>query len=263
MPRGPRRRLPKRTREETRALMLRAATDLVCARLDDSGDEAVSAALAHVQLTEVAARATEIVRSEVQADTWDYPVAGITTGAIYQVWPTQADFQADLLFHIAELDASFGPVIDEVRQIAADRIAAGEPVGRTLAAMLGRSFEHTRSSPVFYVSLCFYLHAGNDRVKQVLRHGQSAFVEAVRPVWQMLLDGYGLRMRQEYDVDQLASVIGLLIEGFALQWVRDPAVAGQDGAFELSLPGRTAQMLFDQMTEPAGTVRAPGGARNE
>src|SRR5215475_6143478 len=49
-----RRRLPKRTREQTRALMLRAATELVCARLQDTGDEALSAALAHVQLTEVA-----------------------------------------------------------------------------------------------------------------------------------------------------------------------------------------------------------------
>ncbi len=250
MAQGSRRRLPKRTREQTRALMLRAATDLVCGRLRDSSDEAISAALAHVQLTEVAARATRIVRSEVRADTWDHDVAAITTGAIYQVWPSQAEFQADLLFHIAELDASFEPIIAEVRAIGAAGIAAGDPVGTTLAAMVARSFEHTRSSPVFYVSLCFYLQSGNELVRKVLRHGQSAFVEAIRPVWQMLLDGYGLRMRPGFGIDDLASVIGLLIEGFALQSVRGAGIGG-DGGLDTSLPCRTAQMLFDQMTEPA------------
>jgi AcrR family transcriptional regulator len=230
--------------------MLRAATDLVCARLQDTSDEALSAALAHVQLTEVAARATQIVRSELQADTWDHAVAGITTGAIYQVWPSQAEFQADLMFHIAELDATFEPIIDEVRQIAASGIAAGDPLGRTLAAMVGTSFEHTRSSPVFYVSLCFYLHSGNERVRQVLRHGQRSFVEAIRPVWQALLDGYGLRMRDPYTVDDLAAVIGIVIEGFALQWVRDPNSIDPAG-LEMPLPCRTAQILFDQMTTPA------------
>jgi hypothetical protein len=245
-----RRRLPKRTREQTRALMLRAATELVCARLSDASDEALSAALAHVQLTEVAARATQIVRSEVQADTWDHAVAGITTGAIYQVWPTQAEFQTDLMFHIAELDATFEPIIDEVRQIAASGIAAGDPLSHTLAAMIERSFEHTRSSPVFYVSLCFYLHSGNDRVRQVLRHGQRSFIEAIRPVWQLLLDGYALQMRQPYTVDDLAAVVGILIEGFALQWIRDPATL-DPARLEMSLPSRTAQILFDQMTTPA------------
>ena len=250
-----RRRLPKRTREETRALMLRAATDLVCARLHDASDEALSAALAHVQLTDVAARATQIVRSEVQADTWDHPVAGITAGAIYQVWPTQAEFQADLMFHIAELDAIFEPVIDEVRQIAASGIAAGEPLSHTLAAMVERSFEHTRFSPVYYVSLCFYLHSGNERVRQVLRHGQRSFVEAIRPVWQLLLDGYALQMRDPYTVDDLAAVVGILIEGFALQWIRDPATL-DPARLDVSLPCRTAQILFDQMTTPS---EAPHG----
>lgn len=253
-----RRRLPKRSRDETRALMLRAATELVCAGLEDTSEEAISAALAHVQLTEVAARATKIVRSEVRADTWDHEVAAITTGAIYQVWPTQAEFQADLLFHIAELDATFQPIINEVRQIAAAGIAAGSPANKTLAAMIGRSFEHTRSSSVFYASLSFYLHSGNYRVRQVLKHGNSSFVSAIRPVWQMLLDGYKLRMRDPYTVDDLATVVGVLIEGFALQWVRDADTTGDPlGQDETPLPCRVAQMLFDQMTEPAGQGMPP------
>jgi hypothetical protein len=245
--------MPKRTLQQTRALMLRAATELVCAGLEDTSDEAASAALANVQLTEVAAQATKIVRSEMQADNWGHDVAAITTGAIYQVWGSQAEFQADLLFHIAELDATFEPIIEEVRQIAVAGIAARDPLSQTLARMISRSFQHTRSSPVFYVALSFYRHSANDRVRQVLRHGQASFVAAIRPVWQLLLDGYDLRMRDPYTVDHLATVVGTLIEGFALQWVRDPDTTsdplGEEGA---SLPCRAVQMLFDQMTQPGG-----------
>src|SRR2546428_133310 len=60
-------RLPKRSRAQTRALMLRAATELVCEGINDNSDAAVAAALAHVQLTEVAARATRIVAAELAA----------------------------------------------------------------------------------------------------------------------------------------------------------------------------------------------------
>lgn len=248
----PRRRLPKRSREETRQLMLRAGTELVCEVRDDGSDSAVSAALAHVQLTQVAARANRIVRAGVPGNRLDSDVAPITTGSIYQVWPTQADFQADLLFYIAELDAASQPIIDEIKQIMRDGIRAGESAGSTLALMINRSFEHTRNSAVFYVSLGFYIHSRNDRVASVLRHGQTAFIGAIRPVWQELLDGYEYRMRDPYTVDNLAMAISTLIEGMSLQWVRDPSMLsdplGEPGE---SMVSRTAQMLFKQMTIPS------------
>jgi hypothetical protein len=240
--------------------MLRAATELVCVGMDDTSDAAVSAALAHVQLTEVAAQATTIVRSEISAGELHDGVAAITTGAIYQVWPTQAEFQADLLFHIAELDAAFRPAIEEVTAIVAAAVAGRQPLQATLAAMIEASFSHTRDSAVFYVSLGFYLRSGNARVRQVLRHGDDEFVTAIGPVWQALLDGYGLRMRAPYTLDDLSISIGAMLEGFALQWKRQPERTrdplGEDGC---SLPSRLAAMIFSQMTEPGQEVHAGSG----
>jgi len=254
-----RRRLPKRSRAETRALMLRAATELVCEGMADTSDRAVSAALAHVQLTEVATRANAIVRSELPAGEVDGQVAGITTGAIYQVWPTQGEFQADLLFHLAELDAASGSAMGQVAGIVAAAVAGSWPVEAALAAMIEVSFAHTRASGIFYASLGFYLRSGNDRVREVLRHGDDDFIAAIGPVWQALLDGYGLRMRAPYTRDDLSISIGAVLEGFALQWKRQPERTrdplGEDGC---SLPGRLAAMIFSQMTEPAIAAGPPG-----
>ena len=245
--------------------MLRAATELVCEGISDSSDAAVAAALAHVQLTDVAARATRIVEAELAAD-GPRPgggtapggdaepardVAPITTGAIYQVWPTQAEFQADLLFYIGELDAAYEPAIAAVAEIVAAGVAAGQPAEQTLAQLVGWSYERTRESPTFYVSLGFFLSSGNARVREVLAHGDQAFTTAIRPVWLALLDGYGLRMRAPYAVEDLAVSVSALLEGFALQWKRQPARTedplGEDG---WSLAARLTVMMFTQLTEP-------------
>jgi hypothetical protein len=266
-----RRRLPKRSREQTRALMLRAATELVCEGINDTSDAAVAAALAHVQLTEVAARATKIVAAELAAGepsagepsagqagdvapatTAPITTAPITTGAIYQVWQTQAEFQADLVYYIGELDAAYEPAIAAVAEIVAAGLAAGQPAEQTLAQLVGWSYERTRESPTFYVSLGFFLRSGNARVREVLAHGDQAFTTAIRPVWQAMLDGYSLRMRAPYTVEDLAVSVSTLIDGFALQWKRQPERTadplGEDG---WSLAARLAVMIFNQLTEPA------------
>nr|WP_246116051.1 hypothetical protein [Trebonia kvetii] len=255
MTQAPIRRLPKRSRAETRALMLRAATELVCEGMADSSDAAVSAALAHVQLTEVAARANVIVRAELPPGEFDGRVAAITTGAIYQVWPTQGEFQADLLFHLAELDAAFRPTLDEVAGIVTAAVDDGRPLPQTLAAMIEVSFRHTRDSAIFYASLGFYLRSGNERVRAVLRHGDDDFLAAIGPVWKALLDGYGLRMRAPFVLDDLSISIGALLEGFALQWKRQPErTVDPLGEKGWSLPGRLAAMILCQMTEPARSL---------
>jgi hypothetical protein len=180
--------------------------------------------------------------------------ATITTGAIYQVWPTQADFQVDLLFHIAELNATSDSVIDELPPMIATAAAEGRPVEEALRATITRSFEYTRQSALFYTTLCFYKHSANARVKQAMQRSTDAFIDAVRPVYQQLLDTYDLQVRSPYSVDNLAVTIGALIEGLSLEWATNPSLTqdplGQDG---WSLTTRAAQMIFSQMT----CARAP------
>lgn len=239
--------------------MLRAATNLVCGTTREARDDAPSAALAHVRLTDVAAEATRIVRAELAADGEGFEAAStVTTGAIYQVWPSQSDFQVDLLFYIAELYASSDSVIDELPPMIAGVAASGQPAGEALRAIIERSFEYTRSSALFYTSLCFYKHSANERVNQAMKRCTHAFVEGIRPVWQLLLDAYDLQVRPPYTVDNLAITIGALIEGLSLAWVSSPELTddphGQNG---WSLACRTAQMIFEQMTAPRSGLVIP------
>src|SRR5690349_11717942 len=99
----------RRTVAETRQLLLRAAVDLLRDRAGEVGDHVVAAALAHVRFSQVAERATALARSG--ADSPHAPA--VTTGAIYNLWPNQTDFQVDLLLHIAELQATLVPGLEE------------------------------------------------------------------------------------------------------------------------------------------------------
>jgi len=60
-------------------------------------------------------------------------------------------------------------------------------------------------------------------------------------------------MRAPYALDDLSISIGAMLEGFALQWKRQPERTsdpfGEDG---WSLPGRLAAMILGQMAEPCG-----------
>ena len=108
-----RRRLPRRSLEETRALMLEAATKIVCAGTADTSEAAVSAALAHVRVKQVTEEATRIIRARLGEES----APAVTTGSIYQIWPAQADFQAELLFHLTSRQAQLVPSLsDSVRR---------------------------------------------------------------------------------------------------------------------------------------------------
>lgn len=250
-----RRRMPKRSITETRELMLRAATELACQRVGDADEEAIAAALAHVRLTEVAAQATRIVRAE----TGDHDATAITTGAIYQVWPTQAEFQADLLFHIAELDAALVPDLDQSAAVVSAGSAAGRPPGEALVEVIERAFGYTRQNPVFFLFLSFYVRSGSPRVRQALRQSYESFVPTVSTVWQLILDAHGRRVREPFTVDQLATAATALIEGFALRWVADPErTADPLGEAGHSLLSRTIEVVFDGFTEPVDDNDAKG-----
>jgi hypothetical protein len=245
-----RKRRPKRTIEETRALMLRAATELVCAGTQDAGERAVASVFAHIRAQQVAEQATRIVRAE----SGDEHPSPITIGSIYQLWPVQAEFQAELLFHIAELQATLVPGLTDSTIRFKEGITAGVSIPELLRSILDQTHRNTRSDPIFRVVLSFYASAGNDRVRAALAHLYESFTKIVCEAWQSLLDIYHLRMRQPYQVRDLAVAMNALLDGFAMRWIAQPdALSDPMGEGDWSLVTRSAVMLFEQFTEPVPT----------
>ena len=250
-----RRRLPRRSMAETRALMLAAATEVVCAAASDSGEEAAAAALAHVRVKQVVQAATRLERERSgQRD-----ISPITIGSAYQIWPTQSEFQADLLVHLAEKFAVLVPGVPESLDRFQQAAAQDVPVTEIVRQVLGENHEYTRSQPLFRVILTFYASAANPRVRQALEHLDEAFTSAANTAWQGLLDAYRLRMRRPYQVQHLTVSTAALLNGFHIYSIvrpdglRDPA-----GEAEWSLMTRAAVALFEQFTEAVPDTEAPG-----
>ena len=248
-----RRRMPKRTLAETRELMLDAAVDMICERSQEAGDDVIAAALSHVRLTQVAQRATGLVR----ARTGNLSATAITTGAIYQIWPSQVDFQADLLFHIADRQATLVPGLTDSIQRFQDASAHAVPLEQILCRTMEEVHRHYCEDPLFRVELGFLISVCDPRVRAALAHRQSAFKATADQAWQSLIDAYRLRLRPPFRIRDLTNAVAAQISGSAIIWFADPESlkdpTGEDG---WSLTARTILAIFLQFTEPAGSPSA-------
>lgn len=222
--------------------MLRAATELVTRATGGTDDELIADVLAGVRVTDVVAEATEIVR----ADLGEKNLAPMTTGALYQVWPTQPDFQADLALHIAQLQGDVVPNPSTTSELMDE----GLPLHEVLRRTIGEAFAFQREDPVFRVMLGFYQRAENPRLRSTLRESYAVFGVQAHDAWSAILERYGLRMRPPFEVDDLATAVAALIEGLTLRWIAEPDrlrdPAGEEG---WTLLTRSVIALFDAFTE--------------
>ncbi len=256
-----RERMPRRTPAETRDLMLRAAVDILRERAQATGDEVLASALAHVRVSHVAERATAIIREQ----TGDQKAKAITTGAIYQQWPTQSDFQVDLLFHLADLQSTLVPGLPEsilrFKQAHADAVPLETVVMQTMEDV----HRHYRQDPLYRVELSLLIGAHDPRLSAALRHRMTAFYATADQAWQAMLDAYDLRMREPFTIRHLSRAVAAQIAGSVVLWFQDPDVLddplGEEGR---SLMSRTILATFQRLTEPTSTLpQAEGSGQGE
>jgi len=241
---GPRRR----TAAETRQLLLRAAVDLLRDRAGQAGDHVVAAALAHVRFSQVAERATALVRS--RADGAGAPA--VTTGAIYNLWPNQADFQVDLLLHIAELQATLVPGVEESVLRFSEARKRSVPLDDVLRQLTDEVDRHYRQDPIFRIELGFLIGVHDPRVQHALAHRQEAFTASAERAWQSLLDIYDLQLRHPYRIRDLTTAVASCLIGSAVLSFADPHSLADPGDQGWSLTARTVRAVFQAFTQPAG-----------
>lgn len=247
----------RRRGDQTRQLLLRAGVDIVRQRATQAGDESMAAALAHVRLTQVTERATELRRRE----TGDAGAPAITTGAVYNLWPAQVDFQADLLLHIAEIQSTFPIDVDEIATRYRAAAAAGIPLNEVLRLVVDRMNRMCREDSLYAVEFGFLPSAADPRVQRALRQRQDAFLSVAAQSWQSLLDAYLLQPRPPFTSRHLANALAAQFIGSVALWYANPEIdedpAGEDG---WSLTARAVAAIFDAMTMPADAAGHVGGA---
>lgn len=169
--------------------------------------------------------------------------AAKTTGAFYHHWATQTEYQHELIEHV------LGP----------DRLASGEMAAGLHAALQAdvslpqlvylvghATFVEVRDNPL--LPLFFSLWAKqsqNEQIRGLLHRNYQAASAISAAGYQIVLDHYGLRMREPYTLDMFTVILTGLIQGLAVRAAVDPDAV----AMNLSAPSITTS----EATSPAGT----------
>jgi hypothetical protein len=221
--------------------MLRAGTKLAVDRLRDADEDAAARALAHIRLTDVARVATAIERGEGEDR------GAITTGAIYQFWPNQAAFQADLMVHLLTEEPL--PAEDRLAARTLELIASGGSIEEILGELAIMAYRIARSTDIYDLSLLFVPYSKLPRVGEALRKSYRDQARSSRPIYQALLMAGGLQVREPWTLEDMMSAISALHDGLRIQ-EHASAVVGDTEHGEAMIRQATVA-LFRAFTEDA------------
>lgn len=191
----PRRR---RSAEETRRLLLESGTQLVLQSLE-ADDASQGGPLAHIRVQDVVREASQ--QQEI----------AVTTGALYNLWPTQSAFQVDLMFFI--LDEAAYPTAEHMQKLAGELFAQRLPLDEVGSRLSDESFRLDLESRLRRVAVTFTALAGVPAIRDALRAGHESLLVQARELYSQLLTYSGLQLREAYTMDQLITVVSALTDG--------------------------------------------------
>jgi hypothetical protein len=201
----------RRKADETRLILLDAATRVAIARVSPLGDGA-SNLLAGVRITDALA--------EVNAN--HGLTTKMTTGAAYHIWPDQAAFQRELLEHV--MNAISIPGADEIERRVAEMIAALAPADEILAMVADADFEATIASPELFLALGLGALAPADLVNQAQAAANATYVASIGMLLTKLLEYAGLRLRAGRTLEDLIWATEAVAVGYLLRWRTHPQI---------------------------------------
>jgi hypothetical protein len=222
-------------RKATEAAMLAAATRMLL----ESPSTDVIAALKPVEI----ARQSEPRR---------------TTGAFYNIWPTQADFRRALLEHVLSMDRFRGDKATEalLQEFVEQPDASITDIIRVAANF---NFNELKDEPGFRLQMALWTqHAVDTEVRERLKGFYRALSAALFPLYEALLEKSGRRMRAPYDIAAFTTTLTAFVEGMHLRWSVDPdaileempSPPGVDDDEPWSMFASVTYLVFTGMTEP-------------
>ncbi|WP_030661832.1 hypothetical protein [Streptomyces cellulosae] len=165
----------------------------------DAEDPEGSGPVAHIRVQDVV-RAASVEEG-----------APLTTGALYNIWPTQKAYQIDLMFHLLREGAY--PSAEHLLRLAGELFAERLPFDEIGARLADESFRIEVGTPVTRAASLFSALAGIPSIRDALRASHERLVELSIPLYTQLLTYGGLRIRAPYTLEQLAVVLGALSGG--------------------------------------------------
>lgn len=184
---------PRRTLPETRAVVIEAGLALLQAR-------GVRVAIDHIAMIDACRR------------------AGLrTAGSAYKIWPTQADFRADLLRALSEEFTDNTEAVDRLAKVAADLPPEPDSVRelvRTGGALDADAIAH---EPSFHTYLALWSAAATDpAIARALTRSRGGYVDAITELYEGLAAHFGLEFVPPFTARHLGIALNALAEGMAI-----------------------------------------------
>ena len=205
--------------------------------------------LADVLVTEVLDEANRALSAD------DGAVRGMTTGAAYNIWPAQADFQMDLMARV--LDEAATPGIERVRRAALSALARQLPWQEVLAEAIEVDFSESFAEPAMFLMIGVAALAAPADVTAGERRANERYVAATGELLSAIVEYSGRRWRAGRTIEDLVWAIEALEAGLLLRMRRAPEIPLRRDAQGFSVLAAAAVGLVEAFTEPVEASPRP------
>ena len=208
----------RRTREETRELLLDAALRVALGR--SNGDHGNSTnPLAGVRITD----ALEEVNRQLRD--LDPRAAEMTTGAVYNIWPNQEDFQSALLDRT--MAAAAIPQIGRVQAELERGLADGADWRELVARCFGVDFEVSFDEPTMFLMIGVSALAAPNKIASTNEEGNARYVAFTGEILKRIIRHGGRRMAPGRSIADLVWAIEAIEVGYLIRRRTNPDIANR------------------------------------
>jgi AcrR family transcriptional regulator len=208
----------RRTRDETRELLLDAAVRVVLAR--SNGDHGASTnPLAGVRITDALEEVNRVLR-ELDPDATE-----MTTGAVYNIWPNQEDFQSALLDRT--MAAAAIPQIARVQAELERGLAAGADWRELVARCFGVDFEVSFDEPTMFLMIGVSALAAPNKIASTNEEGNRNYVAETGRILRRIIRHGGRRMAPGRTIEDLVWAIEAIEVGYLIRRRTNPEVTAR------------------------------------
>jgi hypothetical protein len=197
--------------------------------------------LADVLITEVLEEANRTLKAA------DSKGRTMTTGAAYNIWPAQVDFQADLLSRVLEQAAT--PGIERVRAATLNGLAGQLPWRTVLADTIEVDYRESFDDPSLFLMIGLAALAAPGDVAAGERLANERYVADTGELLAAIVRYAGRRLRAGRTIEDLVWAIEALEVGYLLRMRIDPVIPLRPDTDGVSALAAAAAGVVEAFTE--------------
>jgi hypothetical protein len=174
----------------------------------------------------------------------------MTTGAAYNIWPTQADFQHDLVLHVLDLAPTSGT--EKMRAVTMDGLSRKLSWRAVLGSAIEADFAEALAEPAVLVRIGLGALVTPEELANPSYAASMRYLAETGDIVAATVRYSGRRLRSERSMDDLVEAIAALGVGYVLRARTAPGIPKRPDAEGISALAAAAVGIVEAFTEDAG-----------